>query len=408
VDYTLLDGEGRLVEDPVCYRDDRTDGVMDRVFALVPREEIFARTGIQSLQLNTLYQLYAHVHEGLPPRAARLLLIPDYCHHLLCGAEVSERTDASTTQLLAASGRWDDGLFERLGLPRHLMPDLVTAGTPIGTLRPALCAELGLTLAQVVAPGTHDTASAVAGTPLAPGWAYVSSGTWSLVGVEREAPLLSAEAAKARLTNEAGVLGRVRLLANVMGLWLLESCRREWEAARQGPDLSSLLAEVARATRPAGVVYPDDPRFFAPSSMVSALRGALACTGQADVQDPVGLTQVVLDSLALRYASVVSTIERLTGQPVAGIHIVGGGSQNDYLNQATADASGREVLAGPVEAAALGNLAVQALGCGVVGSLDEARDLVARALPPRRFVPRARDRWADLAARYREIEEPFA
>lgn len=389
VDYALLDDDGRLVEEPVCYRDNRTAGVMDDVFALVPRDEIFARTGIQFLPLNTIYQLRAHVRDGLPERARRLLLMPDFCHHHLCGSLVSERTNASTTQLLGArTGRWDDGLFARLGLPRGLMPGIVDAGTAIGTLRRERCRDLGITTAPVVAPGTHDTASAVAGTPLEPGWAYISSGTWSLVGVERHEPVLSADALREGVTNEAGVGGTVRLLTNVMGLWLLESCRREWEADGRPQPIDSLLAAVGRVGESAGVIDPDDQRFFAPASMVRELREALTATGQRAPDDPVRLAKVVLDSLALRYASVVRMIERVTGTAVPGIHIVGGGSLNAYLNQATADASGRPVLAGPVEATAIGNLLVQGMTAGTIGSLAEGRRLVADAFPPVRFEPR--------------------
>ena len=406
VDYALLDEHGLLVEEPICYRDDRTAGVMDWAFAAVPRDEIYAHTGTQFLPFNTIYQLMAHVRDGVPGAARHLLLIPDFCHHHLCRSLVSERTNASTTQLLnPRTGQWDDELFARLGLPRGLMPGVVDAGTAIGTVRPELCAALNISPANVVAPGTHDTASAVAGTPLAPGWAYISSGTWSLVGVEREEPLLTAEASRAGLTNEAGVFGSVRLLTNVMGLWLLESCRREWEAEGRPQELSPLLAAVARVEDFAGVVFPDDRQFFAPDSMVRAIRSALVSTRQADTDNPVTLTKIILDSLALRYASVVATIERMTGRPIPGIHVVGGGSLNRYLNQATADASGRAVLAGPVEATATGNLLVQAIAAGSIGSLAEGRRLVAAAQPPTRFEPRDPDRWAratrlfdDLAA----------
>ena len=404
VDYGLVDADGSLVEEPICYRDERTDSAMEQVFGVMPRAEIYARTGIQFQQFNTLYQLWAHVRGGLPARAAHLLLIPDFCHHALCGSLVSERTNASTTQLLdARTGRWDDEVFSRLGLPRHLMPEVVDAGTTIGTLRPALCHELGIAPLSVVAPGTHDTASAVAGTPLEVGWAYISSGTWSLVGVERAAPLLSNEAAQADLTNEAGVFGRVRLLTNVMGLWLLESCRREWAAEGRGEDLPALLEAVGEVRESAGVIFPDDHRFFAPDSMVRAIRSKLVETGQADTTDPVRLTKVILDSLALRYAAVVTTIERLTGQYIPGIHIVGGGSLNGYLNLATAEASGRPVLAGPAEATAIGNLLVQGISARTVGSLEDGRRLVALAHPPVRFEPRHPERWERAARVFRDI-----
>jgi rhamnulokinase len=404
VDYALIDADGSLVEDPVCYRDSRTDGAMDEVFAVVPRDEIFARTGIQFHQFNTLYQLWAHVREGLPPRAAHLLLTPDWCHHVLCGSLASERTNASTTQLVgAASGAWDEELFSRLGLPRRLMAPIVGAGTTLGTLRPELARDLGIGAMAVVAPGTHDTASAVAGTPLGRDWAYISSGTWSLVGVELDAPILTEAAARADLTNEAAVFGRVRLLTNVMGLWLLESCRREWEAEGRPQELSGLLAAAAHSSASAGVIFPDDHRFFAPDSMVRAIRSMLAETGQADTDDPVLITKVILDSLALRYASVVSVVERVTGQAIPGIHIVGGGSRNAYLNQATADASGREVLAGPVEATAIGNLLVQGIAAGTIGSLAEGRGLVAETFPPARFQPRDTAGWESRARLFQRL-----
>ena len=404
VDYALLDADERLIEQPVCYRDARTDGVIDAVAAVVPRDEIFARTGIQFHDFNTLCQLWAHVRDGFPKRAAHLLLVPDFCHHVLCGSLVTERTNASTTQLInAASGGWDDDLFRRLGLPRGVMGELVSAGTILGTLRPSLCDRLGMGSIPVVAPGTHDTASAVAGTPLAQDWAYISSGTWSLVGVERPTALRTPTAARAGLTNEAGVAGNVRLLTNVMGLWLLESCRREWGAEGLAQDLPALLAEVARLSESSGVIYPDDHRFFAPVSMVREIRDALAATDQPDTDDPVRLTKIILDSLALRYAAVIASIEGLTGTPVPGIHIVGGGSLNGYLNQATADASGRPVLAGPVEATAIGNLLVQAMATGAVGSLAEGRALVAAALPPNRFDPRHPERWTRAARIYGDI-----
>jgi rhamnulokinase len=409
VDYGLLDAGGRLVENPVCYRDHRTDGAMERVLRRVPREWIFQRTGIQFLQLNTLFQLYVHAREGLPAGARRLLMIPDLCHHALSGATVGEYTNASTTQLLDVRTRsWADDLFSRLELPLDLMPEIVAPGTDLGELRPALQKELGLGPLRVLAPATHDTASAVAGTPLRPGWAYVSSGTWSLVGVEREAPLVSESAARANFTNEGGAFGTVRFLKNVMGLWMLESCRDEWTAGGRGGELGELLKAVERLDGVDGLVYPDHPRFFSPASMTAELQSALAESGQEATDDPARLAKVVLDSLALRYASVVRTIEEVTGAAVPGIHIVGGGCRNDYLNQATADAAGRAVLAGPAEATAIGNLLLQAVASGCLGSLAEARRLVDQAVRPRRFEPRGRRRWQAASARYREIEERYA
>jgi len=409
VDYGLLDAGGRLLEDPVCYRDHRTDGAMERVLRKVPREEIFHRTGIQFLQFNTLFQLYVHVREGLPAGARRLLMIPDLCHHALCGSTSGEHTNASTTQLVdVRTGKWADDLFSRLALPRELMPEIVPPGTDLGELRPALQKELGLGPLRVLAPATHDTGSAVAGTPLEPGWAYVSSGTWSLVGVERTSPLVGDAVARANFTNEGGAFGTVRFLKNVMGLWVLDSCRHEWEDKGLSADLESLLSAAVAIERPPGLVFPDHPRFFNPVSMTAEVQGALAETGQRVPDDPARLTRVVLDSLAFRYASVVRTIESLTGETVPGLHITGGGSQNDYLNQATADAARRPVLAGPAEATATGNLLLQAVASGRMGSLAEGRALVTRAVRPRRFEPRERPGWTEAAERYREIEGRYA
>ena len=405
VDYGLLDAGGRLLEDPVCYRDHRTDGAIERVLRKVPRGEIFQRTGIQFLQFNTLFQLHEHVREGLPRGARRLLLVPDLCHHALCGSTATEYTNASTTQLLdVRTRRWADDLFSRLALPRELMPDPVLPGTPLGELRPALQKELGLGPVRVLAPATHDTASAVAGCPLAPGWAYVSSGTWSLVGVELGAPLVNDDVARANFTNEGGAGGTVRFLKNVMGLWILDSCRHEWEERSLSADLDELLTAAAAIERPPGLVYPDHPRFFNPRSMTGEVQAALAETGQKVPDDPVRLARVVLDSLALRYASVVRTAERLTGVAVPGIHIVGGGGQNDYLNQATADASERPVLAGPAEATAIGNLLVQALASGRLASIEEGRRRVFASARPGRYEPRASPAWTEASERYREIE----
>jgi rhamnulokinase len=288
------------------------------------------------------------------------------------------------------------------------MAEVVPAGTELGTLSARQQSELGVGALRVVAPATHDTGSAIAGTPLEPGWAYISSGTWSLVGVERDTPLISDAVARANFTNESGAFETVRFLKNVMGLWILESCNREWEAAGRGQDLAELLPRVAAVPGVAGLVFPDHARFFNPSSMTAELRASLVETGQPTPDDPVLLAKVILDSLALRYASVLDTIEALTGREVPGIHIVGGGSLNAYLNQATADAAGRPVLAGPAEATAAGNLLVQAIACGEIASLAEGRRLLRQAAPPRRFEPRRHPEWAEAVRRYREIERAVA
>jgi len=409
VDYGLVDTEGRLIENPVCYRDGRTRGMLDEVFRVVPREELFGRTGIQFLELNTLYQLFAHAREGFPEAAARLLLIPDLINFMLTGRAACEYTNATTTQLVGArTGEWDDELIEHLGLPRRLLAEVVPAGTDIGPLSPQVEEELGLEGVRVVAPATHDTGSAVAGAPLEEGWAYISSGTWSLVGVERSEPLVSAEVARHNFTNEGGAFGTVRFLKNVMGLWVFESCRAEWATRGVGVEYDELLALVNNVEGHPGFIFPDDPRLFNPSWMLEAVSSQLAETGQrVSAEDPAALTKVIMDSLAFRYASVLRTIESLTGRNVEGVQIVGGGSRNAYLNQATADATGKPVLAGPVEATVTGNVLVQAVASGRFASLAEARRHVSANVSLRRFEPRSGEKIEEAARRYAEVEARY-
>jgi rhamnulokinase len=410
VDYGLLDESGRLVEEPVCYRDPRTEGVMEEVFARVPREEIFARTGVQFLAFNTLFQLYAHARAGLPGGAERLLLIPDLLNFLLTGRPVTEYTNATTTQMVSArTGDWDRELLERLGLPVRLLQEIVPAGSDVALLAPDVADEVGLGDVRVVAPATHDTGSAVAGAPLKDGWAYISSGTWSLVGVERDEALIDGGAARHNFTNEGGAFGRVRFLKNVMGLWLFESCRKEWEARGLDTDYERLLADAAAIDTSAAFIFPDDPRLFNPASMTDAIARQLEETGQtANAEDPAALTRVILDSLAFRYASVLRTIESLTGRRPAGVQIVGGGGRNEYLNQATADASGLSVLAGPVEATVAGNVLVQATASGRFASLAEARRHLAENVSLKEFGPRRSPKTEASARRYAEIEARYA
>ena len=388
VDYGFVNAQGKLVEDPITYRDDRTADEMAAVFARLPREEVFARTGIQFLVFNSLFQLHAHRKAGLPVGGQRLMLIADLIHHHLCGKVAIEYSNATTTQLVnAATGTWDADLLRLLELPAGMLPEIVPAGADLGELRPALATALGLPGVRVVAPATHDTGSAVVGAPLQEGWAYISSGTWSLVGVERNAPLINADVARENFTNEGGAYGTIRFLKNVMGLWLLESCRKEWQSQHRDVAYATLLEQVAALPAQGPVVCPDDQRLFNPESMLGALGAQLSEAGQAVPESPAAMTKIILDSLALRYARVLQIIEGLTGQTIAGIQIVGGGCQNDYLNQATADAAGKPVLAGPVEATAGGNVMVQAIAAGQFAGLHEARAHVRRCVALREFAP---------------------
>ena len=408
VDYGLIDAEGKLVEMPICYRDQRTLRVMEEVFIQVPREEIFRRTGIQFMPFNTLFQLWAHAREGIPSQADRLLLIPDLINFFLTGKARTEYTNATTTQMLnARTGRWDHELLQQLKLPENLLVEIVGAGTDLGPISAELASELELNAVPVVAPATHDTGSAVAGAPLQESWAYISSGTWSLVGVERDDVLVDAEVAGHNFTNEGGAFGTIRFLKNVMGLWILELCRKEWTDRNVTVDYDGLLRDVAAVSESQRLIFPDDPRFFNPPSMLDAIAAQLEETGQAASTDPPTIAKAILDSLAFRYASVLRVIESLTSQRIEGVQIIGGGSQNNYLNQATANATGLPVSAGPVEATIIGNVLVQSIAYGRFASLAEARAYVASNMTLKRFAPQVSAGCEEAKRRYAIIEARF-
>ena len=405
VDYGLINAGGELIEQPICYRDERTQGVMEQVFARLAREQIFARTGIQLLVFNTLFQLYAHARSGNLESAVRLLLIPDLINFFLTGKAATEYSNATTTQMVnAQSEEWDWEMIKSLDLPAKLLAEVVPTGTDLGLIRPALVNELGLEGVRVIAPATHDTGSAVAGAPLQDGWAYISSGTWSLVGVERDSVLINSEVARQNFTNEGGAFGTIRFLKNVMGLWILESCRREWHESGLEVDYDNLLTQVQMTKDSGAQIFPDDPRFLNPPGMLKAIAEQLAEREARMPADPPEIAKLILDSLALRYSSVLRTIEMLTKQTLKGVQIVGGGSQNDYLNQATANATGLPVVAGPVEATVTGNALVQAIAAGRFGSLAEARRHVANNVQLREFTPRPSPVWEAACRRYEEIE----
>ena len=407
VDYGLIDAQGSLVELPVCYRDERTHGVMEEVFERVSRAEIFERTGIQFMPLNTIFQLFAHAREGLPEQAQTILLIPDVINFFLTGRRVTEYTNATTTQMLnAQTGQWDSELVHLLGLPVHLLPEIVAPGTELGRIRPELSDELGVD-AVIVAPATHDTGSAIAGAPLRKDWVYISSGTWSLVGVEIDKAIINQDVARENFTNEGGAFGTIRLLKNVMGLWILESCREEWKRRGLVVDYDELLLQVAGIEQSQGLIFPDDPRLFNPPSMLDAVATQLKETGQRVPTDVPAITKVILDSLAFRYASVLRTIESLTKRKVQGVQIIGGGSRNSYLNRATANATGLPVAAGPVEATVIGNVIMQAIAHGRFASLAEARQYVAQHLRSETFVPRVSGTFDETKRRYEEIEARY-
>lgn len=393
VDYALLAGD-RMLDQPFHYRDVRSAAGVDEVYAQVGAAELYARNGLQHLPFNTLFQLAADRSTRRLDRSDTLLLIPDLIAFWLTGRRVTERTNASTTGLLDVHSRqWDDELIERIGLDRGLFTELVDAGTTIGPLSPSVAEELRLpSSVTVTAVGSHDTASAVVAVPaLTDDFAYISCGTWGLVGVELEAPVLTDEARTAGFTNEGGVDGRVRFLHNVMGLWLLSESVREWERDGEEIDLPALLSAASAVSSPRAVFDANDAAFLAPGDMPARISAWLTEHGLPAPGSRPEIVRSIIESLAQAFADAVETAWALSGSAVSVIHIVGGGSQNALLCQLTADRSGLPVLAGPVEATAIGNILVQARAAGSVeGSLEKLRSLVAHTFPPQRFEPAPR------------------
>jgi len=405
-DYALLGERGQLLENPYHYRDTRTDGVPPQVFRQVSAERIYATTGIQFLNFNSLFQLHS-VKQSTPQllRAAKAFVtIPDLLNYWLTGRLASEYTIATTTQMIDAERRsWATTLLSDLGLPTHLFQPLVEPGTVIGGIRHDVSASLADT--PVVAPACHDTGSAFASVST-DGGAFLSSGTWSLLGAEVDAPVISAKARELNFTNEGGVNGTTRLLKNIAGLWLLQACMRRWSETGQPVSYDDLLV-AARDDRLAfrSVFDPDHSSFFNPPDMPAAIAAYCRETNQVEPAGQPGYARAILESLALKYRVVLEWLEELTGRRYTQIRIVGGGSRNRLLNQFTADATGLTVLAGPVEATALGNIAMQLVATGTVRSLGEARAIIEQSFPVERFDPVASDRWATHYSRFREYRE---
>ncbi|QNE46296.1 rhamnulokinase [Glaciihabitans sp. INWT7] len=390
VDYGLLRG-GRMLGAPFHYRDDRTVAAVETTHSAVSAEQLYAANGLQYLPFNTLYQLEAERDSGMLGFADSLLLIPDLINFWLTGEHFAERTNASTTGLLdITTGEWNETLISRLGLPAGLLAPLVSPGSSIGTLLPSMATEFGIPGSlNIVAVGSHDTASAVVAIPAAtPNFAYISCGTWGLVGVELEHPVLSESSRLANFTNEGGVDGRVRYLHNVMGLWLLSESVRSWERGGDTIDLPALLAQASAVTSTVPLFDANDPRFLPPGDMPTRIAEWLSEHGRAAPQSRPEFVRSIVQSLAAAFSDAVRTASELSGIRVDVIHIVGGGSQNELLCQLTATLSGIPVLAGPVEATAIGNVLIQARAQGfVTGSLEALRSLVASAFSPQRFTP---------------------
>lgn len=390
VDFALVDREGRVLGDTVAYRDSRTQGMDALVEELIPAQELYRRTGIQKQSFNTIYQLMAVKRQSpeLLEQAHRLLLVPDYLHYTLTGVMSNEYTEASTSGLVSAAAKdWDRELLDLLGFPQKLFGPLSLPGTALGGLRPALREELGFDC-QVVLPASHDTGSAFLAVPAGEGDSVtLSSGTWSLLGVELEQPVTTPESRAANFTNEGGYQYRYRYLKNIMGLWMIQNLRREMAENGQLPGFGELSRLAREEADFPGRVDVDDPSFMAPESMSAAVRAYCERTGQPVPQSPGELLSCVYHSLAQCYAQSVRQLERLTGRSFQAVHIVGGGSQDAYLNQLTASATGLPVYAGPTEGTALGNLLVQMIAQGEFASLQEARDAIRASFAVKEVLP---------------------
>jgi rhamnulokinase len=412
VDFGLLGRNDELLGNPYHYRDARTEGIMEKAFGIVPRAEIFRHTGLQFMQFNTLYQLFVMKTNRSPilESAERMLMMPDLFHWLLTGEKSNEMSNASTTQFYdPQTGDWAFDLLDKFGLPKKILGPISQPGTVLGPLRKKLADDLCLAGMQVVLPGSHDTASAVMAVPtvskpgVRPDWCYISLGTWALMGIESPRPVITDEVAKLNFTNEGGVGGTTRLLKNITGLWLVQECRRAWNRAGENLHWSDLDRLCAAQPPLQAFVNPDDHDFLAPRDMPEAICNFCRKTGQTVPSDKGGVLRCAIESIAMRFRKVLGDLESLAGGRIETIHIVGGGIQNRQICQAAADACGRRVVTGPIEATATGNLMMQALAAGDVGSIAEAREVVRRSISVDVYEPQNTAAWDEAYGRFSKI-----
>ena len=411
VDYGLLDKNGYLLGVPVNYRDARTDGIMEKAFEVVSKEDIFKATGLAFNQFNTLYQLYAMKLEGDPTleMADKLLFMPDLLAYFLTGKAGTEYTVASTSQMLDPYTKdWNRDLLDKLGIPTKMLTEIEPAGTVRGTLLPEIARECGVDEIPVIAVGGHDTASAVAAVPAEEDdFAYLSSGTWSLLGAEIDKPLTAVEVMQANYTNEGGVMGDIRLLKNIMGLWLIQECKREWDRREDAVGFAELVLMAENAPAFKAIIDVDDPCFLAPGDMPARIQEYCRRTGQAVPEGRGEISRVIYESLALKYRWGIDRLEKdLLGKPIKVLHIVGGGSNNGMLNQFTADALGRPVIAGPSEGTVIGNLLVQAMAIGDIADMKALRKVVANSFPTAKYLPQGDPKvWEEAYAKLLKLME---
>ncbi|MGA9527060.1 MAG: rhamnulokinase family protein [Terriglobales bacterium] len=403
VDYALLGERGELLESPYHYRDRRTQGVMDEVFRRVPKDEIYRATGIQFMPINTLYQLYAAKRDSpaIVAAAKQLVTIPDLFNYWLTGNAVCEFTNATTTQMVDSVHRtWAIDLLQRLDLRPELPAPIIEPGSVVGTLLPEIAQNSTLSGTPVIAPACHDTGSAVAAISARDHTAFLSSGTWSLIGTEVDAPVITPETLRLNFTNEGGVNGTTRLLKNVMGLWMLQGCRHSWTGQGHSYEYRDLMEMASREAAFTYLVDPDDQAFLRAPDMLAAIDVFCRKTHQPSPATCGAYVRCVLESLALKYRLVLRSLEQIIGKRIETIRVIGGGSKNRLLNQFTADATGTTVLAGPAEATVLGNIAIQILATGGASSLGEVRAIVDRSFPTETFAPLHTDQWDRQAERF--------
>jgi len=405
VDFGLIGGDGKLLENPYHYRDSRTNGMMEKAFELMGKRQIYQATGIQFMQLNSIYQLLAMrlFNPDVLAKAKKLIFMADLFSYYLCGKAFGEYTLASTSQLMdMKTGRWSQNIFNKLSLPMEIMPDIVPPGTVVGELSKTIAKELSCKQIPIIATASHDTASAVAAVPAEMGnWAYLSSGTWSLMGVEVSKAIVNDKTFKYEFTNEGGVENTIRLLKNIMGLWLVQECKRQWQ--RDGAELSySGLTEMAEKARPfIAYIDADYSGFLAPGDMPKRINDYLARTGQKKIENKGQMIRAILEALAFKYRFVLGRIEEIIGRKIDCLHIVGGGMQNELLNQFAADATGKKVIAGPAEATAIGNILMQAKATGQIKNLAEARKIVRNSFELKEYQPQEVSLWEE---RYNELK----
>ncbi len=412
VDFGLLGRHDEILGNPYCYRDSQTAGILDEAFAIVSRDEIYDETGLQFMEFNSLYQLLAMKRDqsAILDSAASLLMMPDLFHWLLTGIKSNEQTNASTTQFFNPTKQdWSQSLLQRFGLPTDLVQPLTQPTTILGPVQKSVMDEVGLPQADVVLPGTHDTASAVLSVPAvgepsqSPNWCYISSGTWSLMGIETAKPVITQKSRELNFTNEGGVGGTSRVLKNIAGLWLIQECRRIWSAEGHDHDWGELV-DMANAAQPLQSVFdPDDTCFVAPDNMPQAIRTWCQQSGQTVPESEGEVIRCAYESLALRYRSVLGWLEELIGNRIETVHIVGGGTQNQLLCQMTADACNRQVVTGPVEATAIGNVMAQAVASGEIESVQQAREVIRNSFDVQTFEPRDPSRWDEAFDRFMRL-----